>query len=269
MPRVQYPADGGDLRQGYRRKRQYAMESAVLGRSEIPGNDPVGVGPDTGRTMHGRLIQPGTRGYLRAPQGRFAAGLTDRQRSKGRIRIARSWGRMLKAMEAGQMTMAEFVETLDPEELVRGQLKDHEGQFRGRPPAWVPREFHRACIRELMRRGQKLWQGNYLQAIEAMTKVAIGDVKGASAGERIKAAQFVIERIEGKMPERVQIVEDSPWQVIIQDIVAQVPDAVGGDAVAMKEIAGFPQGEVVEGTVVPEPASPPARRVRAARTRKS
>jgi hypothetical protein len=260
-----YPRTGGDAR-GQRGLTQTILEVNLLARKD-PGNAPLGTGPDTGRWRKDRTVQPGVRGYLKV-SGRFTEGITPRQRKLGRVRIARSWGRMLKAMEAGQMTMAEFVETLDAEELVRGKLKNKNGDFSGANPAWVPREFHRACIRELMRRGQTLWQGNYLQAIEAMTKVATGQVKGVTPGEMIRAAQFVIERIEGKVPERVQVVEDSPWQVIINDIVAQVPDAVGGDAVAMKEIAGFPQEGVVEGTVVPT-AAPPGRRVRAARTRKS
>jgi hypothetical protein len=262
-----YPATGGDAaRRGTPRLVQTYLEKELLGRKD-PKNAPLGTGPDTGRVRSGRTVQPGVRGYLKV-HGRFAEGITPRQRKLGRVRIARSWGRMLKAMEDGQMTMAEFVETLDAEELVRGKLKDKNGGFQGANPAWVPREFHRACIRELMRRGQKLWQGNYLQAIEAMTKVAIGEVKGASAGDRIKAAQFVIERIEGKVPERIQVVEDSPWQVIIQDIVAQVPDAVGSNAVAMKEIAGFPQDSVIEGTITSTPVPPP-RRVRSPRKGRS
>lgn len=241
------------------------MEAGLLGKEEDPDNAPL-TSPDSGRIQHGRMIQPGTRGYLYAPtRGRFSVGLTERQQRKGRVRIARSWGRMQKAMKASEMTMAEFVETLDAEELVRGKLKDKNGKFAGRPPAWVPREFHRACIRELMRRGQKLWQGNYLQAIEAMTAVAIGNVKGASASDRIKAAQFVIERIEGKVPERVQVVEDSPWQIIIEDIVSQVPDAIQATSEQLKDAAGFPQDEPLEAEIVVEPPRP---RRRAAASRR-
>jgi hypothetical protein len=263
-----YPATGGDARAGTPRLVQTYLEKELLGRTD-PGNAPLGTGPDSGRVRAGRVVQPGVRGYLKV-SNRFAEGITPRQRRLGRVRIARSWGRMLKAMEDSGMTMAEFVETLDAEELVRGKLKDKNGDFAGRNPSWVPREFHRACIRELMRRGQKLWQGNYLQAIEAMTQIAIGKGVGTQAtpGERIKAAQFVIERIEGKIPERVQVVEDSPWQVIIEDIVAEVPDAVQADAVQLKEIAGFPQGEVVDGEIVPDPPPrrPAARRVRKGRS---
>lgn len=124
------------------------------------------------------------------------------------------------------MTMDEFVKTLTPEELVRGKLKDKNGHFTGADPAWVPRAFHRACVAELMRRGKTLWQENYLQAIEVMAEIASGRGAGllATPGERIKAATFVIERIEGKVPEKLMLVEDKPWQVALDGIVAEVSD---------------------------------------------
>jgi len=155
--------------------------------------------------------------------------LTERQRTvlKGKPKMARAWQRILKDMRDNDMTMKEFVETLSPEELVRGTVKNVNGHFSGRPTKWVPREFHRACIDELMKRGQRLWQENYLQAIQAMTEIASG--KGAigamaTPGERIKAAQFVIERLEGKIPEKLQISSEQPWKLAMDGIVAEVSD---------------------------------------------
>jgi hypothetical protein len=155
--------------------------------------------------------------------------LTERQRTvlRGKAKMPPTWIRIMKDIKENRMSMEEFVKTLSPEELVRGEIKDKNGRFTGRPPQWVPRAFHRACIAELMLRGKRLWQENYLEAIEAMTEIAAGRGKaGATAtpGERIKAAQFVIERLEGKVPETLVVTHEQPWQVVMDGIVAEASD---------------------------------------------
>jgi hypothetical protein len=91
----------------------------------------------------------------------------------------------------------------------------------------VPREFQQACLHELMTRGQELWLGSYTEAIKAMTDIACG--RGpvgqlATPGERLRAAQAVVERIEGKVPERLMVSGDKPWQTVLDGIVAEVSD---------------------------------------------
>lgn len=170
-----------------------------------------------------------TKPYVTVEPG-FAPILTERQKTASgrrfRVRTARAWGRMFKTMADTEMTVDEFVAGLSNEELARGQLRSTDGTFVGRPPSMVPRAFHRACIAELMRRGKTLWQENYLSAIEAMTDIAkgVGAGKHATPSERIKAAQFVIERLEGKVPEKLIVETDQPWQLVIGDIVADVTD---------------------------------------------
>lgn len=167
------------------------------------------------------------------------------------------------------MTMEEFVAQLSPEELVRGQIKDSGGRFRGAPPQWVPRAFHRACITELMKRGKFLWQENYLKAIETMTDIAAG--KGpagrmATPTERLKAAQFVIERLEGKVPEVLHITDEKPWEAMLDGIVAEVSDeavergvrALAGAQEAIDVIEGITESvsdELYAEEPVPGPAS--------------
>lgn len=156
----------------------------------------------------------------------FGPVLTERQKTASgrryRQRAAQSWGKMRRIMKKTDMTMQEFVEQLSDEELVRGHLADKNGGFSGKPPEWVPREFHRACVRELLRRGQQLWRENYLQAIEVLTKIA-NDAR-VKPSDRLKAAQYVIERIEGKIPERIEVNLDAPWEGLIVDIVAEVSE---------------------------------------------
>lgn len=197
----------------------------------------------------------------------WEGGLTERQKKLGnKARTARAWGRMMQIMERTGVSMEEYVQGLSNEELARGQLRDRDGSFRGRPPAWVPREFHRECLRELMRRGRALWQENYVVAIRVMTQVASGDIKGATVADRVRAAQYVVERMEGKIPERVEIQVDAPWQDAIADIVAEVSDeqiAAARRVLASAERADDAEDEVIDAEVVPARARrAPARRRR-------
>jgi hypothetical protein len=195
--------------------------------------------------------------------------LTERQRKvlKNRVRMGNAWVRMLKEMSETGMTMEEYVQGLSIEELVKGRFKDKEGGFRGRPPKWVPREFHRACVKELMRRGGEMWQKNYLAAIEAMTEIAAGRGRAgqhATPGERIKAAQFVIERMEGKVPERIIVTDEKRWETVMDGIVAEVsPEAIergrqalNGAHNAMDIIELDEDDYDVEDEVVPPPLPP-------------
>jgi hypothetical protein len=129
---------------------------------------------------------------------------------------------VMDRVDAGEITMAEFVATLSPEELVRGQLKDHEGRFRGRPPKWVPAEFYQACIRQLLKQGEALWREAFFESIKTFTQIA-QDPK-IDPKDRLKAAQYVIERVAGKTPDKVEISVQQPWEQIIGGIVAEAED---------------------------------------------
>lgn len=270
-----YPEHGPDGLKGSKKRNHYfRLEAEALGDTR---QEHVPVGDDDTRVMHGRKIRSGTRPYLRVDvDGPWGPFLTDRQKKRRAVKTARAWGRMNVMLEQTGMSLEEFVQQLTPEELVRGKLRDKNGGFVGRTPSWVPAEFHRACIRELMRRGKEMWQLNYLDAITAMTAIAKGEVKGATAGDRLRAAQFVVERLEGKTPEIVLVGHDEPWQVVIDDIVAQVPDEqIAAAKAARYGQAGLPQ-DVVDAEIVSEveepsdaPPPPPVRRRAPARRRRT
>lgn len=144
------------------------------------------------------------------------------RQARSKIRVSRRMSGVFAAVERGEMTMKEFVETLTPEELVLGRLKSISGDFRGRPPKWVPSEFHAACVRELMRRGDEIWRGAYLQAIKAYSDIAQDE--DLDPAVRLKASQYIIERLAGKVPDRVEIAAADPWETIIGGIVAEAED---------------------------------------------
>jgi hypothetical protein len=111
---------------------------------------------------------------------------------------------------------------MDDEELARGQFKDHGGKFRGRPPRVVPKDIHDKMVRELLQRGQRMFQESYLNAISVMENIALDP--RAEHKDRIKAAQYIIERLAGKVPERVVFESADPWQQIIDDIIVHDAD---------------------------------------------
>lgn len=251
-----------------RNRRQTEAEVEALGDVENVGAGLV-------------IERQGARRPYTRMAGQFNAVLTERQkRLGGKAKLPRWAGRM-REMARGDgrdMSMEEFVAQLSPEELVRGQIKDKNGRFSGAPPTWVPRAFHRACVAELMKRGRHLWMDNYLVAIEAMTKVAAGQVKGASTADRLRAAQYVIERLEGKIPEKVVVTNEQPWAVVLDGIVAEVPDeaiqrgqsALNSAQELRQELHDVVEGEaeeVFEPVAPPQPVRSPTRRRNVARRR--
>jgi hypothetical protein len=132
----------------------------------------------------------------------------DPKKPRTRIRVGRRFTELDAKIRSGEITMREFVAMLEPDELVRGRLKDKNGNFSGAPPKWVPSEFHAECVRELLRRGQVMYRENFLDAIKVFTDIA-KDVT-VDPAQRLKAAQYVWERVEGKVPDRVEVAAAQP-----------------------------------------------------------
>lgn len=115
------------------------------------------------------------------------------------------------------------VSELDDEELIRGQIKDKNGEFRGRPPRAIPREFHTAVVRELLHRAEGRLKGHLNLAMDTFVEIAAN--KRAPAIARIQAAQYLWERIAGKIPDK-QIVEASikKWEADLGGLLVDVED---------------------------------------------
>lgn len=94
------------------------------------------------------------------------------------------------------------IEDLDDEEIANGKLRDKNGNFTGRPPIVLPREFHDAMQRELLKRGQREWHKQYLPAvkrIETIAKYAESDTA------RLSATRYSVEQVQGKLPDTVNM----------------------------------------------------------------
>lgn len=132
------------------------------------------------------------------------------------------------------------VDDLDDDEIIRGQLRDKNGRFSGRPPLVIPRALHQKAVEELKRRAD-----NALLEHLGDAQMAIVDVmnnKRAPAMARVEAAKYMWERIQGKIPDKVQV--DSTVRVFeeLVDAGAIVVDIDVEDAEIVEETDG-PQEE--------------------------
>lgn len=116
------------------------------------------------------------------------------------------------------------VEDLDDEELARGMPRDAGGHFRGRPPKMIPKDLHDRMVRELLKRGQQLFQSEFVDAIKVLGNIA-NDPR-APFGDRIRAANLIVERVAGKTPDKLEVAVENPWETIINRIVVDAPEDV-------------------------------------------
>lgn len=154
----------------------------------------------------------------------------DRQ---GKVRLSRRWTKLLADVRAGEYTWADVVNDMDAEELARCRFKDQNGGFQGRPPVLVPAEFVRACHNEIMERFNVAFRENLQIATNELIRLATeSDMEDK---DRAKLLVYMIERVTGKVPEKLEVRAADPWEQIIEDIVSEVPDDVANTARYMKE----------------------------------
>lgn len=114
------------------------------------------------------------------------------------------------------------VEEWDLEELGRMQLKSFHGNFQGRPPVLKPQEV-RAVQAEIVRRGGMKFMQYGPIAIDMTFKLMMdATVEGAT---RLRAANTIIERCYGKVPDVVKATVVSAWQEDIDAVMAIMEDA--------------------------------------------
>lgn len=110
------------------------------------------------------------------------------------------------------------VEDLDDDELAQGRLKAMDGTFRGRPPRVIPTEMVQAMRREWMSRAEaKLRDALMDKGIG--TLVALAGDDNIDAGVRLRAAERIIERTMGKVPDKVEIRAEDPIETLFRGIL--------------------------------------------------
>jgi hypothetical protein len=116
---------------------------------------------------------------------------------------------------------ADDLSTWDDEELFRGQRKDKNGRFQGRPPAVVAKAVHDEMVRRQMAEASKLLQKALVPACTMLASI-IEDPE-AEDKDKLKAVGMIMDRVLGKTPETVNVNtgEQSIWEKAI--VAAVVP----------------------------------------------
>ena len=110
------------------------------------------------------------------------------------------------------------VEDLDDEELSRGQLKALDGTFRGRPPKVIPNELAQAMRREWLSRAEArlreaLYDGGIGVYVELAKDLTI------DPAVRLRAADKIVERTMGKVPDKIELGVEDPVEALFNRIL--------------------------------------------------
>lgn len=110
------------------------------------------------------------------------------------------------------------IEDLDDEEVAQGRLKDKNGKFSGRPPKMLPQELVTAMKREWLTRAENRLRDALLEhGIGTLVSLAKDD--RIDPAVRLRAADKLIERTMGKVPDRVHIAAEDPVETLFRQIL--------------------------------------------------
>jgi hypothetical protein len=111
------------------------------------------------------------------------------------------------------------VEDLDDEELARGRLRASDGTFRGRPPKVVPADLVAAMRKEWIGRAEETLRAA-LHEHGIGTYVKLASDPDMDPAVRLRAADKIVERTMGKVPDRVTIAAEDPVETLFRSILA-------------------------------------------------
>ena len=111
------------------------------------------------------------------------------------------------------------VEDLSDEELARGRLKASDGTWRGRPPKMVPAQLIQAMRKEWLGRAESRLRSALMDS-GIGTLVELAADKTIDPGVRLRAAQTIMDRTMGKVPDKVTISADDPVEALFRAVLS-------------------------------------------------
>lgn len=107
----------------------------------------------------------------------------------------------LDLLMSGELT----IEELDDEEIQRMQLRNKNGDFRGRPPLWIPRELAAQFRQEFIRRFQSEMQQMLPKAIKGHKELLDSRRLAPGDAARMAAIKEVYDRTIGKVVQQTEV----------------------------------------------------------------
>lgn len=122
------------------------------------------------------------------------------------------------------------IDSWDDEELWEGRRRGKDGKFSAIKPKVVPAECHTELVRRKLSWAQHEFAENLTKAVGAICDIASDT--SLPPGDRLKAATYITDRLLGKAPERVQVMQvEAPWQRALNlAIVGSLEQAVARNA---------------------------------------
>ena len=119
------------------------------------------------------------------------------------------------------------------EELIRGQRRDRNGRWSGRPPKVVPKAVHDELVRRKLSEAHDLLRDNLVGATKVLVEIAADETTEATV--RLKAVGMIMDRVLGRPAERIDLTahSDPPWMEAIGHalLVATEADVIDAEVV--------------------------------------
>lgn len=111
------------------------------------------------------------------------------------------------------------VKDLDDEELDKMQIRGKGGTFGGRHAA-IPSHIAHQMSNERLRRTRTALEALSTKAIKVYEQVLDGDAfHDLKVADQVRVANAVLDRLMGRAPETVHVVQDDPWSRLLGDAV--------------------------------------------------
>lgn len=123
----------------------------------------------------------------------------------------------------------------DAQELARGYRRGRNGRF-GPAPKFIPREVQQEAFRRLVRRGERMMKEAYLESIQELIDLATG---AESEKVKLDALTKLQERLVGKVPDRVHVGADTPWQDMLAEALVPLGEGEPLDLELNMETGSF------------------------------
>lgn len=148
--------------------------------------------------------------------------MAELRRRKTRVVATRNQTR-LEQLIAGSLK----IEELDDEEILRMQLKNANGDFRGRPPMWVPRSMALEMRAEFQRRFMGELNNMLPKALKAHKEILDSRHLAPGDAARMTAVKEVYDRTFGKVVQQTEVhavVEQRTFEDFVGDAIIDVEE---------------------------------------------
>ena len=120
------------------------------------------------------------------------------------------------AIAQGVLSMDDW----DDEELIRGYRRNRNGRW-GTPPKYIAREVQQEAFRRLVNRGERKMKEAYIKSVEGLIDLAH---HASSEKVRLDAQRELLNRVIGKVPDKVLVAHEEPWEQMLADSMVPISE---------------------------------------------